>query len=1184
MSHIETIDLGTNLFNGSISPALFDAQSIYILNLYHNFLTGTIPVEISKLTRVQFISLYRNMLVGSIPDVVYDMTSLNTLALEHNLLTGTISPHFGALTGLRILKLGENLFKGTLPEEIYQLSDLRDLDLRTGYLTGTISSSIGKLVHLRKLQLYDNRFSGTIPNNIFQIPKLYTVGLDGNMLTGTIPDNISEDRHYFNSIAVYDNHLTGSIPVSFSAIRSLRGLFVFENYLTGSLPPTLGKPFFMVALIMKKLICCFSLMTGGLGNASFLDYLIADTNYLSGSIPPLLFNYSTALRYLYLYQNHFSGELPPNTGGMTRLIEVLLYSNALSGKFFDYFSSNQYHFLQVINIADNLFSGSLPSSKLFFDSPLIALSMSKNCFIGTIPSSICNLNEKRLQVLNLDGIGSALQCKANRVIQLPRFVQGSFSSLGLEGTLPSCLFNMKALETLHLSGTLHQHQCIDSLTSHLLGNNLVGSIPDILDDSVALNDLTLSNNGLTGTIPVSLQLHSFVNLDLSANRLHGTLVDNFQVAFYQHSLALAVNRLSGNLPHSILRLNAQAETNITSLNVLSTNIFSCDLHSDLKESIPSLDLYAESYSCGSSEFEIASYIALAIACVMILGVAFACYLHRSAMLKLYEQAKLWWHVAISLLITRTSSSSSIDKQRHLQSLSGLAETKAYLVHVQIIVSWVVFVGILLVLWFIPSYAIISSVSDSVIVSQQYGYVLSMAFLHGLAPVIFIGLTIVLLLIAFMFITAVSKRIMISIFSYSAPPIPTHYSRYLIQKYSLLFLVHLINLTVTMVVNIAYVNAILTDSQLTRTSLLTIQILVGLFKLLWNILYIPWCSIRLSSYMSHPRSMQNRLIMSITNYIFAPVVASASVNQSCFYYVFKKFPQQVSSVDITLCGGYSCCVPADACSLCCTSPAASIFTAVTTPSFQYSYACGTAIIVTYIPVLLYSYAIFGFIIPLLRYLAATRSDYAKNWWLCTWLLGDEVSGKVNGRNNIVMIILHLTVLMTFGLASPILGLVIVVAILNDCWMSTLLVGRYITVLTLASSSSSTAAAVSLADYDQTIMKDAWRAQYACYWIVIVTVSIFWGILFFDMIADRYGWPDGLSVTANYLILVPPALIISRKYLHRIPCLRPVVSRIDSYLRYGFRFDSLASHQRIVSQTRDMVGVEMNPILIEPEHKY
>ena len=145
--------------------------------------------------------------------------------------------------------------------------------------------------------------------------------------------------------------------------------------------------------------------------------------------------------------------------------------------------------------------------ELFELPALESVSLSKNCFTGSLPTTLCGASS--LTMLDFDGLRSSDDC-----IRTTAFFQWLaisldtaqiYQSLYTRGELLPCLFNSSALQALYLSG-----------------NGISGAIPDISPES-ALNTISLSHNRLHGSIPLSIQKwKDMIYLDLSYNRLSGT--------------------------------------------------------------------------------------------------------------------------------------------------------------------------------------------------------------------------------------------------------------------------------------------------------------------------------------------------------------------------------------------------------------------------------------------------------------------------------------------------------------------------------------------------------------------------------------------------------------------------------------------------------------------------------------
>jgi hypothetical protein len=126
------------------------------LSLIANNLTGSIPAEISGLTRLEYLSLDHNHLSGPIPQEITTLTGLKRLVLDDNLLTGNIPPGIGALEKLESLGLNKNQLEGPIPAEVGSLQNLEKLRLASNRLTGSIPTVLKGLSALANLEIEFN--------------------------------------------------------------------------------------------------------------------------------------------------------------------------------------------------------------------------------------------------------------------------------------------------------------------------------------------------------------------------------------------------------------------------------------------------------------------------------------------------------------------------------------------------------------------------------------------------------------------------------------------------------------------------------------------------------------------------------------------------------------------------------------------------------------------------------------------------------------------------------------------------------------------------------------------------------------------------------------------------------------------------------------------------------------------
>ena len=85
-------------WSGVTAPA---GDSVIILSLVYNNLSGIIPAQLGDLTNLRILRLADNQLSGSIPATLNNLTNLSSLFLADNQLTGSIPPELGNLTNLR---------------------------------------------------------------------------------------------------------------------------------------------------------------------------------------------------------------------------------------------------------------------------------------------------------------------------------------------------------------------------------------------------------------------------------------------------------------------------------------------------------------------------------------------------------------------------------------------------------------------------------------------------------------------------------------------------------------------------------------------------------------------------------------------------------------------------------------------------------------------------------------------------------------------------------------------------------------------------------------------------------------------------------------------------------------------------------------------------------------------------
>ena len=329
LSRLQTLNLQFNALSGSIPSELGELTHLTSINLGFNGLHGSIPDELGNLTNLTHLNLSYNRLSGAIPPELGNLQNLGTLELSGNILVGTIPPEISNLSNLEILSLGQNQLQGRIPAELGELQNLIALRVQVNGLSGAIPMELGNLTELASLWLSNNDFTGEVPMQIGSLTNLRSLTLDFNRLSGEIPEALG-NLSQLQRIRLGYNRFEGEIPNEFGNLTQMRSLSVAGNRLTGEIPSELGH-----LDEIEELYLQYNELSGEipseLGDLTSLQILELNDNDLSGQLPNDLGNL-TSLESLYLHENDFTGSIPPEFGGLTQLRNFTLSGNrALSG-------------------------------------------------------------------------------------------------------------------------------------------------------------------------------------------------------------------------------------------------------------------------------------------------------------------------------------------------------------------------------------------------------------------------------------------------------------------------------------------------------------------------------------------------------------------------------------------------------------------------------------------------------------------------------------------------------------------------------------------------------------------------------------------------------------------------------------------------------------------------------------
>ncbi|CAN0880035.1 Probable LRR receptor-like serine/threonine-protein kinase At1g06840 [Linum grandiflorum] len=258
---------------------------------------------------------------------------------------------------------------------------------------------------------------------------------------------------HVRELQLLNMNLSGSLAPELGLLSGLQILDFMWNQLTGNIPKEIGKLSSLKLLLLNGNKLSGSL-PAELGSLSRLNRLQVDENELSGPIPKSFANMSS-VRHLHMNNNSFSGQIPSELSQLPSLLHVLLDNNNLSGYIPPELS--KLPALRILQLDNNNFNGTqIPVTYSSF-SNLLKLSL-RNCGLQGVIPDFSNLT--RLLYLDL-----------------------SWNSLS--GPLPAKLSdNMRAID--------------------LSNNNLNGTIPGSYSNLKSLQTLSVENNSLTGSIPITI--------------------------------------------------------------------------------------------------------------------------------------------------------------------------------------------------------------------------------------------------------------------------------------------------------------------------------------------------------------------------------------------------------------------------------------------------------------------------------------------------------------------------------------------------------------------------------------------------------------------------------------------------------------------------------------------------------
>jgi hypothetical protein len=1173
--HISFINLPSNNLTGTLPPVLSDFKALTFFYVNDNHIRGNLPLfhNSSKLSTVY---LFNNKFEGSIPADLFDIITAQTITdlnLFNCSLTGKLPEELSLLINLQNVKFNNNNFHGTIPMSFSDLKQIQSFNVGFNQFTGEIFSVINPLKALSSFTCDGNSFQGSIPESFIDTHSLTVFSIQNNHFTGTIPSSVSPSKVFrmFNYFLISGNKFSGTLPDWLCRSSNSINIDLHNNQFSGTIPSCIAK------LKLQEFLIHQNKFTGDFGNLfpssssfRFIEHLSISYNRFSGSVPSAIFKLKL-LKSFSAVENCFHGSLSDDIcNGTSSSIEILSLSglgassscNSYPFLFPSYTSSKMegtiprclwtLPHLKALYLSGNHFSGSINLQNRSLSQSLMKLSLSHNYFTGSVPVQI---QEHPFAVLDLSynkfkgniesmnyvktSVDYSLNLTHNRLSgEIPSDFQNVTNLQILFGNLFSCSSTIPSNDPYYKSYFCGSSQFNNSSYAFLFVVGITAFLIVIYRIIKLLNSRSAKNSK---DASVSTILASPVNF---MKRLHtvfpfGSILFRSEIIeFHRYVPPNHEDDFRNILKFvSIITKIIHLVTILGILIVVLLLPSYCGLNAYI-----SFRKYENQYSWNLTSTYLTGLLPSIILTLLwlllfIFPVIYIIVIHQfddfsqeTILTKIRESGLCSCFTRIYRRMT-VKNPSSFTREEGINNNDELLENDE------------------------------NDLINSLIISNQKSpsNKRNSQSRNNLSSLDF---------------PSMSANV-----THNTDSGPEQIPRkVLFRYYFLLFFAVVINFACSFTLNYFYLQY-LSINEGDNVDKYLVQIGIAIFKLFWNFFIIAWIVnfIPLQFYFVKTGQITRfHIFLLVINTIIAPVSAAVVTDAACFKELFQK-PQELSGFETLQCfipnvGVQSCELELN--------PSLSI-----SLPFMYYSTCGSEILTSYIPIFMYTYTI----LPVINgcYVIALAITPLK---MIPKIFYPKIRGLLRPADFslhifpsllksdriMAMLILHIIVLLTFGINSPVLAIAITLSILLECFILKVSIKRFIEHdendnqegnSFISSDASSNLKGEQSAENEENAEKfeakqqyeklkalnlalsDSWFCFYQSRWVIFYYAILFSCFILFDYASDQIGFLDALWVPITMICF----LLMVRLFLS------DVIFAYQSYSQKGYSFLSFSNNE-------------------------